>query len=748
MLDRSYPRVRVRLPGTTLAILILSGLCAAGLARAQTNPPNPILFVTQVPVPADFTTIGSVFGNHRGDTQAVARGGDLWIRYPDGSLRNLTEEAGFGNSGFQGANAIAVRDPSVHFSGQKAVFSMLVGAPTTQYQQSRWYWQLYEVTGLGQGQNVAISRVPGQDANYNNVEPAYLSDGSLVFVSDRPRNGAAHLYPQLDEYESAPTNTGLWKLDTDGRLSLLQHAPSGSFGPILDSFGRILFTRWDHLQTDQQALADAEDEAAGTLTPGARTFDYLNESANSPRALRAPELFPEPLVEVPGSNINGHRFNFFFPWQMAQDGSAEETLNHIGRHELHSYFNLSFSNDGSLVEFISAATNRTNPNPVENLLQLAEDPTTPGRYYAIDAPEFGTHASGQLVSIQGAPSINPDDQVIVYHAPRSAAITYVSMPAGFPGRYRDPLPLSNGAVVAVWANQWRYVDNLGTRAAPLSNYAFRLQRLQLGAGTAQPVQALTGSAGITKSVWHWDPDVQVSYNGPLWELSPVEVVARAVPPATAEAALESPEAAVFANVGVNPAQFRAYLKRHDLGVLTIRNATTRDDADKQQPWNLRVPGGVQTAPVTSALLDIVWMQFQQADQIRGHGGMSDPAAGRRVLAKPLHDPAALAAMPPAPNGAPAGAVKIANDGSVAAMVPAQRALSWQSTTASGIPVVRERYWINVKPGEIRACAGCHGVNKVDQAGNPPAQNQPLALRDLLIWWRDNVDEIFFDTFEE
>ncbi|RLT33212.1 MAG: hypothetical protein DWI57_17850, partial [Chloroflexi bacterium] len=29
--------------------------------------PNPILFVTQFPIAADFTTIGAVFGNHRAD---------------------------------------------------------------------------------------------------------------------------------------------------------------------------------------------------------------------------------------------------------------------------------------------------------------------------------------------------------------------------------------------------------------------------------------------------------------------------------------------------------------------------------------------------------------------------------------------------------------------------------------------------------------------------------------------------------
>src|SRR6185295_699637 len=102
----------------------------AAPANAKASLPNPILFVTQVPVPADFTTVASVFGNHRGDMESAARGGGLWIRYPDGVLRNLTREAGFGTTGFQGANSIAVREPSVHWSGRKALFSMVIGAPT------------------------------------------------------------------------------------------------------------------------------------------------------------------------------------------------------------------------------------------------------------------------------------------------------------------------------------------------------------------------------------------------------------------------------------------------------------------------------------------------------------------------------------------------------------------------------------------------------------------------------------------
>ena len=172
--------------------------------------PNPILFVTQVPMAGDpFASRMSTFANHLPSMLALPRGGDLMIRYPDGTLRNLTKEAGFGMEGQQGANAIAVREPAVHWNGTKAIFSMVVGGPPQRYVHPTAKWQLYEVTGLGQGQTATITKVANQPADYNNVSPIYDSQDRILFTSDRPRGGEAHLYPQLDEYESTPTITGI-----------------------------------------------------------------------------------------------------------------------------------------------------------------------------------------------------------------------------------------------------------------------------------------------------------------------------------------------------------------------------------------------------------------------------------------------------------------------------------------------------------------------------------------------------------
>ncbi len=695
------------------------------------------MFVTQVPVPGDFATIGSVFANHVGDVVSAARGGDLWIRYRDGTLRNLTAEAGYGSNGFQGASAIAVRDPDVNFSGTKAVFSMVVGSPPQQYQYpatpSRW--QLYEITGFGNGQSAIVTRVANQPVDYNNVEPTYGSDGSILFTSDRPRNGQAYLYPQVDEYESQSTTTGIWKLNpAGGSLVLLQHAPSGAFGPFVDTYGRVIFTRWDHLQRDQQA-----DE------PANGAFNWVSEAAGAAK-VPAVEVFPE--LRVDDATTYGLRFNHFFPWMIAQDGSGEETLNHIGRHELFNYFGPSFINDSSLIDFNPVTSPRTNPNSVENLLQIAEDPTAPGRYFAIDAPEFGTHAAGQIISIGGSPSDNADDMTVTYVTPRSTqAIQDGQVAADFTGHYRNPLPLSNGTMLAAWTAEPGKAQNLGTRANPIPSYKFRIYALKADGAYRRPDMSAPLTTGITKSVTWFDPDVLVSYNGPLWEMSPVEVRARSVPPLTAEKATQAPEAQAYAEAGVDAVAFRAFLAARNLGVIVSRNVTTRDDADRQQPFNLRVPGGAQTIGNNGKLYDIAYMQFFQGDQVRGLGGAGSPAPGRRVLAQPLHDAQALTFMPPAPQNAPLGSVAIATDGSIAAIVPADRAMVWQSTSADGTPVVRERYWISVKSGEVLACSSCHGVNHVDQAGNPPVQNMPLAFKQLLEYWLAHSNYIFRNGFD-
>jgi hypothetical protein len=65
-------------------------------------------------------------------------------------------------------------------------------------------------------------------------------------------------------------------------------------------------------------------------------------------------------------------------------------------------------------------------------------------------------------------------------------------------------------------------------------------------------------------------------------------------------------------------------------------------------------------------------------------------------------------------------------------------VTWQLTGTNNESLVKERYWVTFRPGEIRTCANCHGINATDQVGQPPPSNPPQALRELLRYWRTNA----------
>lgn len=715
--------------------------------------PNPIMFCTQIPNPTGFATMVGTFGNHLGSVYAAPRGGDLYIYYPDGTLKNLTALAGYGNAGNafgnadqQGATSIAVRDPCIHWDGNKALFSMVIGNVNQQYQVNTYYWQLYEVVGLGINDTPIITKVPNQPENYNNISPIYDSQDRIIFASDRPRAGMAHLYPQLDEYESAEVTSGLWQLDPaacpNSNLRMLTHAPSGDFAPIVDSYGRVVFARWDHLQRDQQADADIMNNT------GYGTFNYASEAPNAARNNILPEIevFPEPRgsrTDLLQANENGHTINIFNPWVMNQNGTELETLNHIGRHEMQGYFEPNPLNDPNLQYFNNGG--RYNPNNLYNFHQIRESRTQAGTYYGVDCQEFSTHAAGMIASLSAIPHRTADSiyvNYITHPATRSADNT---PSANHSGLYRDPTPLSDGRLLVVHTTETREDANEGTTANPQSRYAFKLKLLQTQG--AYQTAAAPLLPNINKAVSYWSPDVQVHYSGALWEVFPTEVVSRPRPPAPA-LTLSPIEQAIFAEQEVDPASFERFLKRNNLAMIVTRDVTSRDDADRQQPFNLHVSNtSKQTISNTSPsnVYDVKYMQLVQGDLIRGMGGVANPRDGRRVIAQFMHDSTAVHYLPPS-TGAQAS-IDIAADGSVAAIVPAERAMSWQLTNANNQAVVRERVWLSFVPGEVRVCSSCHGENKLNQAGLPSPTNPPLALTNLLTYLKtldtdnDGIDDL-------
>lgn len=745
-------------------VLLMTFLVSTVRALTLTNP---IVFVTQPPIPHEingsvsntFLSVVTIFGNQQADTAHAARGGDLWLMTTNQGLVNLTRKAGLGTNGVQDGIGIDVRDPQIHWGGKKVLFSMVVGAPTNSTDPTQFFWQLYELTNLDAviadtNTLPIIVKVANQPTNCDNVTPCYATDGRIIFMSDRAYNNQPWLYPPLDEYKGNPTVSGIYSLDpVAGDLKMIEHTPSGAFNPFIDSFGRLIITRWDHLSQDPMAMNDRLGITNLASPSPNGSFNFLAEAASSPtQSTNLLETFPEPRNNdtnyTQQLGVNGNEFNLFLPWALDQTGGNEEVINHVGRHELfvpaaNSPLFKSFTGDtnlfslSNLVQRAASGIRSANTNNLGGLFQIIEDPRTNGLYWGLQctdiSPFGGTHTSGQIITLTGGPSVNPTNMVVSYITPAAAGTGPSAL-----GMYRNPLPMSDGKIVAAFSDAASGISgfdtNIGTVSLPVSRYHFRLMTLTNNGVTFGTNQFLTG--GIQSTSIFWQGSILVTNVATLWELQPVEVRAKSVPIPFA-GSVAPIEQQVFVDEGVDLPTFQADLAQRGIALVVSRNVTARDVADKQQPYNLRVPGGVSSIANSGKVYDITHLQFLQADYLRGYtNGPSGPMPGRRILAVPMHATTNINYASSKTN-APAGGTEIMTDGSQATFVPANRAVTWQFTGTTNDSIVKERYWISFRPGEVRTCANCHGINAVDQLGRTSPTNAPQALRELLRLWKTN-----------
>jgi hypothetical protein len=708
------------------SVVFTSSLAAVAVrAQAQTWPDRDIMFVTQVPPAKGHNTILSIDGNLLATTEAAPRGGELMMAYHNPSnqaptIKSLTLAAGLGIDGPQqkGSNAIAVRDPHIHFSGTKALVSIAKGAPSTPSEDGSLYrWQIYEVTGLGRTETPVFTKVPNQHAEFNNVQPAYLPNGKIVYATDCPVNEQKHLYPALDEDGLGPAGTGLWVLDpTPGtQPKLFTHATSGAAEPFVDSYGRVMFTRWDVLQRDKLATSSTKV-----------LHDYQTEDPAATYGGYS-EVFPEPLQST--STPFGLSFDVFMPWTVNQDGGGLNTLNHLGRHELSLNFPRS-GPDAGMVDFTSndftPGSGASSLTRAGSFFQLSEHPTSPGRYVATDVVSTSV-SGGRLVHMVVTPTTNPD-------------LVSVTVQSSV-GLARDPSWTSRGNLMGSWmqvsspASGSSYgapAPAVNPDTVPTGTFAVRI-----AVGNNSLDQGTNLTIPTNRTVVQYVNGTERTVTGPLHQLQPVEVIPRTVPPTTSTLTtpVDTPEASMYIRNGVSPSGLQTWLQTQNKALMVVRNITTRDAADRQQPFSLQVAnGGVSSLVPGVTAKTVERVQFFQGQYLRAYSGnaVSAPDAGRRITAREM-TAAAMVSNPPA-NG-PDGSVPIAPDGSVAAFVPAGRAMTWQTMDPNHNAVVRERYWLNFKAGELRVCTSCHAVNTLDQTGKPVATNSPEALNTLLAYWK-------------
>lgn len=220
-------------------VAILAG-CTAGSSDSVTVDGNVSIAYVKRPVAA--------IGNPT-EAYTFSPGGDLYMRdksSPSGTETNITGSYTNGQGD--------VSDPEVSYDGTKLLFSMR--RPTDPYWRI-WEYDIAKKTMTQIPCTVASGTTPQGD----DVDPAYLPDGRVVFVSNRQVGSNQHMaeenpsqapFPYLDEYDRQRSTT-LHVMNANGQsCHQISFNQSHDRNPTVLQNGLIMYSRWDHVGTRNQ----------------------------------------------------------------------------------------------------------------------------------------------------------------------------------------------------------------------------------------------------------------------------------------------------------------------------------------------------------------------------------------------------------------------------------------------------------------------------------------------------------------
>jgi hypothetical protein len=216
------------------SLVVLLSACSTGSSDSVTVDGDVAIAYVKRPT----TTLGNPT-----DAITFTAGGDLYMREtssPSATEINIT--------GSQTNGQGDVSDPEVSYDGTKLLFSMRRAADPG--------WRIWEYDiGLKTLRGpVACTAASGTTPAGDDVDPAYLPDGRIVFASNRQEKSRQLMTQQgmtpfayLDEYERERV-TALHVMNSDGtNCRQISYNQSHDRNPTVLQTGEVMYSRWDHV---------------------------------------------------------------------------------------------------------------------------------------------------------------------------------------------------------------------------------------------------------------------------------------------------------------------------------------------------------------------------------------------------------------------------------------------------------------------------------------------------------------------
>lgn len=331
---RPFPLIRAL---GVAALVVLTLLTSAGLA-SRVSAATDIVFVAR----QHLATQDDIFRDETGPAGQFGTGlpkfapkSKLMIRRGDGALTTLVDGA---NPGPATGNLIDVQSPDVSFDGTKILFA---GATTIDPDAAQYGWRLYEIGVDGTGfrklpiPDRSFTSVPNNNSegyDYGNYEtyrwwndlfPAYLADGRIVFASTR--------YPSRSPYD-ARFDYNLYVVNSDGSaLRRITAERGGLLHPTPLPDGRIIFSRWwnNFNQPSSKGVFNRIDNRANDQTLPDGTLIYGNPDAefnppggklpNGDEIRVGPNAWHLQVVDPDGTNFERYAFTPYSAWARTED---------------------------------------------------------------------------------------------------------------------------------------------------------------------------------------------------------------------------------------------------------------------------------------------------------------------------------------------------------------------------------------------------------------------------------------------